>query len=265
MAIDTYDKQVAALQKGQALLIAKGTLSNQAAGGMTSLWRATGIPAQAAIPGAAAVCDRNLLGAMPFTNPPAGQETNIGGLSVAGAASHLLQIYDRLSHMGGLSGIVTTAQPVNLTIPPNRFAAADGSDVEWFIEIFTDIGTTAVTATIAYTDQNNAAQTTTISLGGTSPANRANRLFQIFPNAGQTIKTITSITHVSTLTAGNYGFVCGKRILTEPMGQPNIGIGLDYAQCKMGKVPNDACLWMVLQASVSPSGEIRGTLHLMQG
>lgn len=265
MAIDTYDKQIAALQKARMLPISKATLANQLAGGLTSLWRATGIPAQGAIPTAAAVCNKALLGAMPYNGPTVGEESNVGGLSVAGTISHLFQIYDRLSHMGGLNGTTATAQTVNLTIPPNRGAAVDGSDVEWFLEIYTDIGTTGVTATVAYLDQTDTARTVTMTIGGASPANRASRLFQVIPNAGQSIKSITSITHATTGVAGNYGFTCAKRILAEPMGQPNIGISLDYAQAKMGRIYDNACLWMLLHSSAVTSGDIRGALTLMQG
>lgn len=264
MAINTYDKQIAALQKAQMLPISKASLANQSVGGLTSLWRATGSPAQGAIPAAAAVCNKALLGAMPFNNPGAGEESNVGGISVCGTASHFFQIYNRLSHMGGLSGVTATAQTVNLTIPPNRGAAADGSNVEWFVEIYTDIGATGVTATVAYLDQTDTARTTTVAIGAAA-ANRAGRLIQIFPSAGQSIKSITSITHATTGTAGNYGITCGKRILAEPMGQPNIGISLDYAQAKMGRIYDDDCLWMVLNASNATTGDIRGALTLMQG
>jgi hypothetical protein len=264
MAIDTYDKLIAAFQDSQSLLISKLSIINQLAGGLTSLWRATGDPAQGAIPAAAAVCTKDTLGALRFVNPSAGLESNVGGLSLAGTISHLFFVYDRLSHMGGLNGTVTTAQTVNLTIPPNRNAAVDGSDVDWFVEIYTDIGTTAVTATVAYIDQTDTARTTTISLGSTS-FNRAGRMSKIMPNPGQFIKSITSITHATTGTAGNYGVTCAKQVLAEPMGQPNIGIGLDFAQAKMNKVANDACLWMALNASGATSGDIRGALTLIQG
>ncbi len=266
MAIDTYDKLIASLAtKQQRLLIAKLSVANQLAGGLTSLWRATGTPGQGAIPAAAAVCTKDTLGALaPFTNPAGGEQSNVGGLSLSGTISHFFMVYDRLSHMGGLSGIVATAQTVNLTIPANRDAAVDGSNVEWFIEIYTDIGVTGVTATVSYLDQTDTARTTTITLGGAS-ANRASRLFKIVPNAGQSIKSITSITHATTGTAGSYGVTCAKSIAAESMGQLNIGVSLDFAQVKMSTIPNNACLWMVLHSSSTASGDLRGALSIIQG
>jgi hypothetical protein len=172
--------------------------------------------------------------------------------------------YDRLTHRAGLSGTVTIAQPVELSIPPSRNAADDGADVEWFIEIYTTIGSTAVTATVAYTDQTDTAQTTTVPLGGGAFNNRG-RMALIRPNPGQTIKTITSITHASTGAIGNYGITCGKRLFAAPMGVPNIGETLDFAEISMPQVPSDACIWLVLHASGVNSGEIRGALTMLQG
>jgi len=116
MAIDTLDKLVAGLSARQTLMIYKGSISTQLAGGFTSLWRATGNPGQGAIPGAAATCTKSLTGSWNFTNPSSGN-SYLAGLNIVGAASHNLIIYDRLAHMGGLNGTTTTAQTVNLSIP----------------------------------------------------------------------------------------------------------------------------------------------------
>jgi len=264
MAIDNYDKLIRALGQSQFLPIDKQSLASQTVGSLTSLWTAPGVPGSGATPTGPEICTKNLLGAFPFNNPAPGDLSYLGGLGIAGTISHFLIGYDRLIHRAGLSGVTTTAQPVGLSIPPNRNAAPDGSDVEWFIEIYSLIGTTAVTATVNYTDQTDTARATMVSIGGNSN-NRQGRLTRIFPNPGETIKTITAITHATTGTAGNYGVTCGKRLLTESMGAPSIGVSLDFADVDMTQIPNDACLWLMVSSSAASSGDIRGALTIIQG
>ena len=54
MSILSVDDVVAGMtQRSQSLIIAKASIATQAAAGFSSLWRATGVPAQGAIPAAA--------------------------------------------------------------------------------------------------------------------------------------------------------------------------------------------------------------------
>ena len=269
MAIDTMDKLVAGLASSQSLVIYKGSISTQSANGFTSLWRATGNPAQGAIPGAAATCTKALTGAWNFNNPSTGN-SYLSNLNIQGAASHQFIIYDRLQHMGGLNGTTTTAQTVGISIPANRNATFSDPDLEWFCEIYTDIGTTGVTATVTYVDEGDQSATFTFTLGGTSPLNQDSRLFPL--NSATTnraatkkIKSITSITHATTGTAGSYGFTVAKRLATVPMGQIYVGMSYDFAGLKLPKVPDDACIWFAILASNATTGIMTGDLTMVQG
>jgi hypothetical protein len=269
MAIDTMDKLVAGLASRQTLMIYKASLATQSANGFTSLWRATGNPSQGAIPSTAATCNSALLGGWPFVNPGSGN-SYLAGLTIQGAASHQLIIYDRLSHMGGLSGTTTTAQTVGISIPASRNAVYTDPDLEWFCEIYTDIGTSGQTATVAYVDEADGNSTFTFTLGGTSPLNQDSRLFPL--NSGTTnlgatkkIKSITSVTHATTGTAGSYGFTCAKRLASVNMGQINVGMTYDFAGIKLPLVPNNACIWFAILASNATTGIITGDLTMVQG
>lgn len=178
MAITTLDGLIAGLASRQMLTIYKGSISTQGANGFTSLWRASGNPAQGAIPSTAETCTKALTGTWNFTNPSSGN-SYLSNLTIEGAASHQLIIYDRLQHMGGLSGTTATAQTVGISIPANRNAAYTDPDLEWFCEIYTDIGTSGQTATVTYVDESDASQTFTFTLGGTSPLNQDSRLFPL--------------------------------------------------------------------------------------
>lgn len=270
MAIDTLDKLVAGLASSQSLVIYKGSISTQGANGFTSLWRATGNPAQGAIPSTAATCTKDLTGSWNFNNPMSPELSYLSNLTIQGAASHQFIIYDRLSHMGGLNGTTTTAQTVGISIPANRNATFSDPDLEWFCEIYADIGTSGQTATVAYVDEADGNSTFTFTLGGTSPLNQDSRLFPL--NSATTnlaatkkIKSITSVTHATTGTAGSYGFTCAKRLATVQMGQINVGTSYDFAGLKLPKVPDNACIWFAILASNATTGIITGDLTMVQG
>lgn len=269
MAITTLDGIVAGLAARQSLAIYKASIATQGAGGFTSLWRATGNPGQGAIPGAADTPVKSLLGGWNFNNPASGY-SYLAGLDICGSVSHQLRIYDRLNHMGGLNGTTTGAQTVGISIPANRNAVYTDPDLEWFCEIYTDIGTSGQTATVTYVDESDASQTFTFTLGGASPLNQDSRLFPL--NSGTTnlgatkkIKSITSVQHATTGTAGNYGFTCAKLLATVQMGQINVGMSYDFAGIKLPRVPDDACIWFAVLSSSTASGIIAGNLTLIQG
>lgn len=269
MAIDTLDKVVAGLSARQMLTIYKASIATQGANGYTSLWCATGSPGQGAIPGAAATCNKSLLGGWNFNNPVSGN-SYLAGLSICGSISHQLIIYDRLQHMGGLSGTNTGAQTVGISIPASRNAVYTDTDLEWFCEIYTDIGTSAVTATVTYVDEADETQTFTFSLGGASPLNQNSRLFPL--NSGTSklgatkkIKSIASVQHATTGTAGSYGFTVAKRLASVQMGQINVGMTYDFAGLKLPRVPDDACIWFAVLSSTTSSGIIAGDLTMIQG
>lgn len=265
MAIDTLDKVIAGLATRQTLVINKASIATQGTGGMTSLWRGTGNPGQGAIPGAAATCDKTLLGGWNFNNPASPALSYLARLNIQGTISHNFIVYDRLAHMGGLNGTTTTAQTVNLTIPANRNALYTDPDLEWFCEIYTDIGTSGVTATITYVDEADQSQTFTFTLGGASPLNQDSRLFPLTPPAGKKIKSITSVQHATTGTAGSYGFTVAKRLTAVNMGQPNVGMNYDFADLGLPKVPDNACIWFAVWSSTTSSGIIYGDMDMIQG
>jgi hypothetical protein len=72
MAITSRDQLIAALTLSRNALIDKASITNAVLGGFYSLWRASGVPGQGAIPTTAAVCTRATTGALPLTNqtPP---------------------------------------------------------------------------------------------------------------------------------------------------------------------------------------------------
>jgi len=271
--IVTRDEVIAALSTGRTSLINKASIGTQLAGGFASLWRANGRPAQGAIPGAAAICTAALTGALDnaIPTPTAGQRNALLVASAAFAnAGTLAYIVDRLAHMGGLSGTLTTAQTVNVSIVSlaGSRCRADYADCRWWLEIYTDIGTTGATATISYTDSGGNARTTTVTgFGGASPANRAGRIFPIIPATATPlpIASVQSVTlSVSTGTAGSFG-VTATRDLSALIGSgvANFSVGYDWAALGAPTVHQDACLAITMLTPTTTTGVVVG--HVVVG
>lgn len=150
MTITTRDGIIAGLASGaDRILIDKASLSNAVAGQIFALWTAGTVPAAGAAPTTAAVCTSALTGAVSFPNQTAPASSYLGWATLAtGNANQGIEIHDRLAHMGGLSGTVTTAQGALSLVTTNpgadRLGDANYSDVQWFLEVYTALGATAV-------------------------------------------------------------------------------------------------------------------------
>lgn len=127
-----------------------------------------------------------------------------GSLAIAGCCI----LCDRLAHQGGLSGIVTTAQTTNLPVGPSSTRATTGAGVYAALEIYTNIGNTASTATVSYTSEAGTSGRTSppIVFGGANSRNGG----QFFPIPLQEgdggVRSVESVTLAATTgTAGNFG------------------------------------------------------------
>ena len=274
MAIASLDNIAASLTPALRFTLDKASIANQGAGGICSLWRGTGVPTQPAIPGAAAVCSQATAGAINLNMPAAagGKERRmITADFLLGTVPGQIAIYDRLAHMGGLSGTVTTGQAVNVNVTGTtsgidvRRGKADYSDVEWFLEIYTDIGTTGVAATFTGLDQDGtAASFQAFTIGGASPANRAGRLFRILPASPDTaFREITNITHATTGTAGSYGITAMRRLTPAlPLRVANAGDLWSWGQLGLPPIHDNACLQAVVFTGGTSTGIVRGTITI---
>ena len=92
------------------IVIDKASIANAAVGQYHSLWRATGQPGQGAIPTAAANCNQWTTGGMKFSQQTAPAKSYLAYLeAVSSNSATTMEVHDRLMHMGGLNGTLTTA------------------------------------------------------------------------------------------------------------------------------------------------------------
>ena len=154
MAITTLDGIAAALPLGQDFVIAKASIATQGAGQFSSLWRGTGMPAQGGIPTATgATCISTLTGGLGEITLSIQATCYISNFYVAGSISNMILFTTGYLHCGGFSANSTAATTVtgcNVGGITDRQIAADCSNVEWWTEIYTDIGTTGGVVTFTY-------------------------------------------------------------------------------------------------------------------
>lgn len=272
MTISNRDQLIDALANNStALVINKASIATQIAGGFSSLWRATGVPGQGAIPGAAAVCTKALTGAFSFTNPTAPVKTYLTRLFlVSGNTGTDVQIHDRLSHMGGLSGTSVAAQTVGVDTDVAtsnmilRRGDANFSDVQWWLEWYTATGSTAVNATCAVTYDDASTGNIVVAVPASTAAGR---LLAIPPAvAGKFIKSIQSVTlSATTGTAGSFGITATRALGGISLGLANAGTVGDWSYLGLPRVHDDACLAMVMVVSTTSTGVLYGSGKLSQG
>ena len=279
MVIATRDQLIDAMANNSSrLIIDKASIANAVIGQFQSLWRATGQPGQAAIPTTAATCDNTLLGALQFTQQTAPATSYLGILEAMSTnAGTTLEIHDRLMQMGGLSGTLTTSQTVNLDLFANtgldnllaRTGDSNFSDVQWWIEVYTDMGATASNATINVTyNDATSANLTVQAVGGTLRASRMIPLNSLIAAAdsGKYIRDInTVILSASTATAGNFGFTATRYRAANYQPVANARFTSDWAGLGLPEIPNESCLFVIQVASATTTGSVRATGKLAHG
>lgn len=278
MTITTRDQLIDALGNNSSrLVIDKASISNAAAGQFHSLWRATGQPGQAAIPAAAAVCNNALTGALNFaqqTSPATTYGTWANAMCSNNATT--LEIHDRLMHMGGLSGTSTGSQTVNLDLNANlgsdnldaRKGDANFSDVQWWMEWYTDTGGTAVTATVGVTYNDGTTGTLSVALAATRRASLMIPLNGFIPAAaaGKYIRDIDTVQlSATTGSAGSFGFTATRPRMTMPLPLANKMETFDWAALGLPEIFNSSCLMILQVASTTTTGTVRGGGKLSHG
>jgi hypothetical protein len=235
-------------------------------GGECSYWLPNGMPSAGATPpssgaGATTIPDRTTLGAIPIPAVVNPAQLYLGVFNPVGSVAATVYLRDRLAHVAGLSGIVTTAQPT-LHNALTRYTTGDG--VQGYIEVYATLGVTAATANVSYTNQAGVAgRTGTASIVASASAGR---IFPITLQAGDTgIRSIESVTlSVTTGTAGNFGVTLVKNIAQVGLPLANVAQGQDAIALGAPEILNGACLMLSTIHTATSGPNIFATLGLVQ-
>ncbi len=273
MTISTRDGLIDGLgNNASRIVVDKASIANPAVGQFFSLWRATGIPGQAAIPAAAAIPTHATLGALGFTQQISPNTSYLAYLVPKMANVQSLEIHDRVAHMGGLNGTLTTAQTVGidltsggLNLEAARRGDANFSDIEWWLEIYTDLGATGVNATVAVTyDDASTGNLAAIALGATP---RAGRMYQLIPAVpGRWIRAVTSVTlSATTGSAGSFGVTATRNRTEVDVDVANKGKPFHWADLGFPEIPNNSCLFFIVPAVTTATGVVRAKGKIIHG
>ena len=259
------------------IVIDKASIANAAVGQYHSLWRATGQPGQGAIPAAAANCNQSTTGGMKFSQQTAPAKSYLAYLeAVSSNSATTMEVHDRLMHMGGLNGTLTTAQTVGLdfngVIADNmaeRIGDADYSDIQWWLEWYTDTGATVATATVAVTySDGTTGNLTGVSLAATRRASFMQSLNGLIPAAaaGKFIRAVNTVTlSASTGTAGNFGVTATRLRGSLLIPVANAKFSADWANLPINTIPNSACPFIAVMPGTSTTGALRGGGKIAHG
>ena len=271
MTISTRDQLINALGNNSSrLVIDKASLANAVAGQFFSLWTANGVPGAGAIPAAAAVPTSVTTGAFSFANQTAPATGYLAWLAFQNAnAITNLEIHDRLAAMGGLTGtslITQGALDLTTTNPgADRIGASNYSDVQWWLEIYTALGATSVNATVGVTyNDGTTGNLTAFALGATP---RQGRLYPLVSAvSGKFIRGVTGVTLSGTTgTAGNFGITATRPRTSVSANVANKTETFDWAQLGLPNIPNDSCLFMLLNCTTTSTGVLRGQGKIAHG
>jgi len=255
MSVSTYaallNKLLNPTQEIKAIAAATSPAQSTQTCPLVSEWITAGRgPTVGVAPGAAAIPTNATAGALGQSNK-AGTEQRAWlkrfdisyGQNTPGVGMFLL--VDRLAHMSGLSGIVTTAQTVGF---PALTRFTSGAGVWAAIEFYVAVGATGTTLTMSYTNTVPTAGQTSqpIAFGGTG-LNNIRRILPISLASGDTgVTAVASVTVLATTgTAGNFGVNLFKTLAAWPAvsaipylmsGQPLPYFGM------MPAIPDNACL-----------------------
>lgn len=259
------DGLVAAMASGQTIGLYKASVTDQAAGMWTSLWTGAGMPGAGATPtsGAGDVPTNSTAGAVALINAGGSNTLYLAQVSLGAVSTGVIYAYDRLVETSGLSGTVTSAQTVNTT-SLTRYTSGVG--VQAWLEVYTALGSTSVTASVSYTNTlGTSGRTGTATFPASAKVAFAT---QIALQAGDLgVESVQSVTlSATTGTAGNFGVTLAYPIFSAPLAITTGGVIYDYASLALPVIQPNACIALyVLPSSATATGVIFASLNFVQG
>lgn len=240
--------------------------STTIAGRAYSGWLAN-LPSAGAAPTTAAVPSRTIAGALGQANADT-ERLMLSAARFSSTAAGFYILCDRLSHQGGLSGNVTTSQTTNLpTAALTRYTG--GAEVCMALEIYTQIGTTASTVSVTYTNEAGTGSRVTPAcvIGGTGFREVRRMICPPLVAGDLGVRSVESviINTTATGTVGAFGVTLFRPLYGFHIDRVGAQVTFNLLDGGMtGGLPeilDDACLfWMFIPDRTSTT--VMGTLNL---
>jgi len=259
--ITTNDLLVAGLSGAQSF---KGstTITPQAVGSFTSLWKQAGNPGTGTTPTATLTGEVETsadVGAYPYSS--SGQ-SYVGNFQVYSTVSGTLLMYDRLWSTSGLSATSVASQTINSVALTRE---TTGESVEAWYDIYAVMGAGAGTFQMNYTDQagNTGNNTSAITNVTTMAASRALPI-NLLAAGDSGVRSIQSIVFNTTRVSGTSGLTLRKLVATLPVVANVAGV-FDVFDLGMPKIGTDSCIEFIWLASSATATNIAWKFNIIQG
>lgn len=259
----TMDQLLTALQAAPIIPISKLSATSKGAGLFHSLWTVGGFPAAGSAPGSAngVIPTKSTVGALNFVDAGASENTFLAQLSLVGATAGTFFLYDRLWHNSALNGTLATAQTFT---QPALTRHTDGVGVEIWLEWYTATGSTAVTATVSYTNSDGVSGRSGTCSIAASPV--AGQMMQVSLQAGDKgVLSVQSVTlSATTGTAGNFGVTLLKKKALAAVPGANIAQPpQDFAAIGLPEIQDNACIAIGVQCTATNTGIMNGLTSIV--
>lgn len=279
MTISTMDQLVNSMANNSSrIILDKASLANATAGQFFSLWRASGQPGSGTSHGPVInVMYNGIAGAIKFINQTSPSTSYLGILEgLCSNASTTIEIHDRLCTYGGIITTLTTPQSVGMDLGsittyniPTRKGDSNYSDVQWWLEWYTQSGSTATTATVNVTyNDGSTGNLNPIAVAATRRVGFMQPLNGFIPSAdsGKYIRGVNGITFsVSSGTAGGL-FVTASRYRTGLyMPLANTRYTADWVSLGLPEIYNESALFAIVIAGTTSTGTVRATGKIIHG
>jgi hypothetical protein len=268
MALADFDAYVDALRFNRAADFQTSAIA-AVIGRSMAMWRSL-LPAPA-VPTTSVALDKtsdNAIG--PIPNATSGKLQILGGrFNTSGTAGATAVVIDLLNISGGLDGTITTEQTTNLpTAALTRHTGGDGVMIG--LVIYSNLGSTATTVSVRYTNQAGTPnRTSTVTSFGATGFRDANRLILIPLQAGDTgVRSVEGVTLTATTgTIGNFGVALFKPLMVFSLDSTTGTMPIDAVSSggmigSMAEFDDDACLTFMAFTPVSQT--INGALLLAE-
>ena len=244
---------------------AAGVMVAPIAGRWMSMWTHVQSPGRSGRPPGAVVAPTTSTGGILFRNASSGKEKWLISAFMTCRTLGAIILYDRLLHIGGLSGTSTSAQTVGGTL--TRHTNGLGN-VIW-AEIYDQVGTSATTISASYTNSTGVSGRTTVAqvYGGTGYRESTRILPLQLANGDYGVQAVASATlAASSGTAGNWGITVAHPIATFLLPTISNGVSRDYLSSTPGpiKIEDDSCLCLAFLANGVNVPSMDGSLHFLE-
>jgi hypothetical protein len=201
-----------------------------------------------------------------LTDPASGQSLYLARWNVQSSQSGWNMIFDRVFHVGGFSGILTTAQSISALSLPSARCPSNGEGLEIWLESYTATGASAANVTASYTNSSGTSGRTTVATAMITSFPVA-RMLRLPLQEGDTgVQSVQSLTlSASTGTAGNFGLTLLKRKATLNFIVGPSGAAVDFVPLGLRAIESNSCLQFVQISPTSGTGLPLGYLSIIAG